>query len=301
MLGGEARMLSPKDNIAFAMDELLNSLGFPSQLYTGSLDFRAFPVALRMFEKQWNSLVDGYNDLIAWLLKRLNRHFMWGGVTGTLRSVTLADDIERKFLIMQSAAGMDVSKTTALMPYGIDYMDEQERVIEEQKEIQKLQQKAMEEEQAQQLAGSGDAGEGAPGGPVGATPGDVYEQAGALAQQLLFQTPETLRRGELIKIKQSNPTLHALVLQRMDEIRQDMSSQGKAMLMQEAKQASAEGSVGFGAEALPAPTRISMLVSAGVLDYTQRDLAKIAMDIKRGVPHAEGAFKFVFRRMRGWE
>ena len=300
MLGGEAKTLAPKDNIALAVDELLNAMGFPAELYKGTLSIQAFPVALRLFEKQWNSLVDGFNDFIAWLLKRLSRHFMWGEVTGSLRSVTLADDIERKALSLQAAAGMDISKQTAYRPLGIDFMEEQRRVVEEQEVIQKLQREAMERAQAQQAQGGGQSPEGGGGAPsYGATPGDVYEQAKALAQQLLLQTPETMRRGELIKIKHSNPTLHALVLQEMDTMRQDMARQGQAMIMQQAKTAEA---VDFNQiKALPSPIRIGLLIADQLTDYNKGDLMKMAMDIRDEIPHADEAFRYVYRRMMGWE
>ena len=128
MLGGEAKALAPKDNIALAMDELLNSMGFPAELYKGTLSIQAFPVALRLFEKQWGHLVDGYEDFINWMLKRIGRHFMWNDIKGSLRSVTLADDVERKALSLQAAAGQDISKSTAYRPLGIDYLEEQKRV-----------------------------------------------------------------------------------------------------------------------------------------------------------------------------
>lgn len=300
MLGGEAKALAPKDNIALAVDELLNAMGFPAELYKGTLSIQAFPVALRLFEKQWNSLVDGYNDFIAWMLKRMSRHFMWGEVTGSLRSVTLADDIERKALSLQAAAGQDISKATAYRPLGIDYIEEQKRVVEEQETIQKLQQEAAARQEAQSAAPSQDqqGGGGAPS--YGATPGDVYEQAKALAQQLLVQTPETMRRGELIKIKHSNPTLHALVLQEMDNMRQEMSRQGQAMMMEQAKQASV--TVGYGAaNALPSPIRVGLLIADQLTEYGKYDLMKIAHDVGEHVPHADDAFRFVYRRMMGWE
>lgn len=295
-LGGEARTLAPKDNIALAVDELLNSLGFPAELYKGTLSIQAFPVALRLFEKQWNSLVDGFNDLSSWLVKKLSRHFMWGEVECSLRSVTLADDIERKALSLQAAAGQDISKATAYRPLGIDYMEEQKRVVEEQTAIQKLQQEAMERAQAQQAQGGGGQGGGAPAS--GATPGDVYEQAKALAQQLLIQTPETMRRGELIKIKHSNPTLHALVIQQMDEMRQEMARQGQAQVMQQMKQGEA---IGFGPNAsLPSPIRIGLLIADQLTEYNKNDLMKIAMDVGDKIPHADDAFRYVYRRMMGW-
>ena len=230
MLGGEAKSLSPKESIQLALDELFTSMGYPAELYKGSLSLQAAPVALRLFEKEWSHLVNGYGNIITWIVRIVGRYFRWSDkVEAHLRPVTLADDLERKALMMQAAAGQDISKQTAYRPLGIDYMAEQERIVKEQQEIQRLQQKAMEEQSAQQLDGSGGENAG-PGAVVGATPGDVYSQAQELAQQLLTQTPATMRRAELIKIKHSNPTLHALVIQHMDEMRTQAAAQGRAQL-----------------------------------------------------------------------
>ena len=294
LLGGEAQQLTPKDLISSALDELLNAVGFPAELYKGSLNIQAFPVALRLFEKSWGALVDGMNDFIRWLLERLSRHFMWGEITGELRSVTLADDIERKALSLQAAAGMDISKQTAYRPLGVDYMEEQQRVVEEQELIQRLQQEAMERQQAAQMGGPTDGGgqAGAPGGQTGATPGDVYEQGKAMAQTLLLQTPPTMRRGELIKIKHSNPTLHAIVIQEMDNMRQEFARQGQAVMMEQAKMASADE--------IPSPFMIQLLLSDQLGEYNRHDLQKIAMDIKHDIPGVKEAFHFIYGHISGF-
>ena len=307
MLGGEGNALTPKDQIGLAIDELLNASGFPAELYKGSLSIQAFPVALRLFEKTWGSWVAGCNDLISWILKRISRHFMWGEMSGKLRSVTLADDIERKALALQAAAGMDISKATAYKPFAIDYMEEQKRVVEEQQAVAKLQQEAMAEQEAQQgLEGAAPGGGGGAGEMgMGATPGDVYQQAQQLAQQLLFQTPEGLRRGELIKIKHSNPTLHALVLQQMDELRQEMSRQGGAAMTEQTKQ-QMQGQGGAmvaqaSAKDAPSPMLIGILVADQVLGYSHADLIKLGHNAATGSPIAKQAFHFVYAKMRGWE
>jgi hypothetical protein len=299
MLGGEAKDLAPKDSIAQALDELLNAVGFPAELYKGSLSIQAFPVALRLFEKSWGALVGGMNDFVRYLLIRLSRHFMWGDITGELRSVTLADDIERKALALQAAAGMDISKATAYQPLGIDYQEEQKRVIEEQEFIQELQQEAGERAQAAQMgmADQSQGGEGGPGGQPGATPGDVYEQGKQMAQQLLIQTPPTLRRGELIKIKHSNPTLHAIVIQEMDNMRQDMARQGQAMMMEQAKMASAE--LPQLAHELPSPFHVGLMIADQVGEYNRHDLQKIAMDVKYEVKGAKEAMHFIYSHIMG--
>ena len=315
MLGGEGRTLAPKDNIAQAMDELLNAIGYPAELYRGSLQIQAFPVALRLFEKTWGTLVDGYNDLTEWIIKKLAKYYGWTPIDAALRSVTLADDIERKALQLQAAAGMDISKGSAYRPLGIDFMEEQKKVVEEQKEIMKLQQEAMEDQEVSQMGQGGQQGgdpnamPGGPGGSPGSSPGDINQQAKDMAYQLVTQTPESARRGQLIKIKQSNPTLHALVLQEMDNLRSQLASQGQQQMLQQMKTGSARDT---GADNLPSPMMIGLLIANQVLDYSPRDMRKLAWAIKRAVPDLATAyvadekhptiraFQFVHGKRMGW-
>lgn len=250
MVGGEARMIAPKESIKFAVEELLNALGYPAELYMGSLNLQSAPVALRLFEKSQSSLVDGYNDLVSWIVTRIARQYMLGDMDASLTSVTMADDLERKALQLQAAAGQDVAKSTAYKPFGLDYLDEQKKIIDEQKALMKLQQAAQAEQQAQQSqqpqgqgggASDGSSAQGGQGAQPGATPGDLTQQADQLANDMLFNMPEGLRRSQLIKIKQSNPTLHALVIQKMDEKRNAQKTQGGVQVMQSNQQAVAQG------------------------------------------------------------
>lgn len=312
LLGGEGKAMSPKDNIALAMDELLNNSGFPAELYKGTLNWQVMPVALRLFERRWGSLVDGFNDLLAWLVQNLSRHYMWSSdIKCRLRSVTLADDLERKAMALQAAAGGDLSKDSAYKNFGYKFEDEQKKVLEEQRMIAKLQQEAAEQDQIQQMTGSqpGAAAGGDPSQQAGYQPtmDDVRDQAKSLAQQLLFQVPESQRRGQLQKIKQTNPTLHALTLQAMNEMRRSLASQGQAALMQQGRQAAAAGQ--------PPPVDMSKLASlqslpsaimTGILiqsqaEYSAKEMQKIAVDVGRGVPGAKSAFHFVYRMMMGDE
>lgn len=239
MLGGEGKQLAPKDVLQQATQEIINALGYPEDLYTGKLSLQAAPVAIRVFEKQFQFLVDGFNGFIDWSLKKIANHLHWDKISGTLQTVTLADDLERKSLILQAAAGGDISKGTAYKSVAdIDYIDEQKRIVTEQAQVQNIQQRAMAAQQAQQMNGGPEEEEdaaGVQGGMVGATPGDVRDQAGVYAQQLLSM-PETQRRGLLIKIKQSNPTLHDQVIGIMNDIRSQARSQGGAMMLQQMQQ-----------------------------------------------------------------
>ena len=232
MLGGEAKGLAPKESIEFALKEMLNALGYPAELYQGTLSIQAAPVALRLFENTWSCMIDGNNDILAFILKKLCRYFQWGEVTGKFTSVTLADDLERKSLALQGAAGGLISHESAFKPFGIDYPEEQKRVLEEQKMVQELQQKMQEEMQA--AAGGGDeaAQQGDPmSGPAG-SPADLQAQAQQMAQQLLLM-PDTPRRSQLVAMKQQNPTLHALVTQALQDQRQQLGTQGQSMMIEQ--------------------------------------------------------------------
>lgn len=245
MLGGEGKSLTPNEVMKTVQNDILNALGYPVDLYQGTLQLQAAPVALRVFERHWQFLVDGFNDLINWTMKIIARHLGWDDITGKLASVTLADDVERKALLLQSAAGQDISKTTAYKVFGIDFIKEQKRIAQEQMEMQAIQQRAMAAAQATQMnagynapqdTGGEDGLPAAAGTPVGATPGDIWSQAGDIAKNLVLNTPPSQVRGQLIRIKQTNPTLHSMVKQQMDDLRSQLRSQGQVMATQAAQQ-----------------------------------------------------------------
>ena len=62
------------------------------------------------------------------------------------------------------------------------------------------------------------------------SPEDMQSQAQLLAQQIL-SLPEAQKDSELIKLKRSDPTTHALVSSIIDDIRQQAKTQGGAMMM----------------------------------------------------------------------
>jgi hypothetical protein len=245
MIGGEAQQLSPKDNIQNAEQELLNAMGFPQELFAGTLSLQAAPVALRLFEREWNPFVDGMNSVLQWMTDAIAKYFMWDQAKVRLTPITLADDMEKKGIMLQMAAGQQLSNQTAFRALGYDYLKEQERIIQEQQDVQKLQQKAMAEAQAEQangaMGGSGeggadDSGMNGPGGSVGATPGSIEEQASQIAQNLVMANNPTQSRQTLASVEQTNPTLYAMVKAKMQEMRQQLSSDGKQMMIQQMQQ-----------------------------------------------------------------
>jgi len=260
-LGGDARQLAPRDLLDQGQETLLNSIGIPVELYKGTLQAQAAPAALRLFEATWGSVPANYNALLQFIVRRTAQLLSWEPASVRMTKVTHADDLQRQQTKLQLMASGNVSPTTGLKSVGLDYreellrnLDDQRFMAEEQAKLQqKMEQSAqmgqMSTQPAQQQGGGGDPsqGGGQPGGPGGQalqsvvsqlptgpnqaiTPEELLQRANYLASQLLGM-PESQKDSELIKLKQMDPTLHAQVRMRMNDMRQQARTQGGAMVL----------------------------------------------------------------------
>jgi len=265
-LSGEGTKMSPAPLIKQGNADLMNNLGVPVELFQGTMDLQAAPTALRLFQATWPQLVSNLDGWLQWFTDKIAETFGWEPVNVHLQPVTYADDLDRKDMLLQLAASQQISKQTAFSSIGIDPMEEQRRMLEESRiqmeTQQEFEQDEMKKQELQQLSElppsqpnamegmvGGDpamAGQqgvvqpmggmpgmtmpGAGGGPT--TPGAVMAQADELSQQLMSM-PETMRRSQLIQLKQSNPMLHAVVRQKMDSMSQQAATMGVSQMRQE--------------------------------------------------------------------
>ena len=72
----------------------------------------------------------------------------------------------------------------------------------------------------------------APQAAAQVTPEDLTMQAEQLAYQMLAM-PYELRRSQLLQIKKSNETLHALVISKMQQLRQRAQTEGGFLALQQ--------------------------------------------------------------------
>jgi len=266
-LGGEGATMVPSEMINNALDEMLNAQGVPIDFYKGTMTLQAAPTALRLFQQTWPQLISGFNGWLTWFVQQTARIKNWEPPRVQLQPVTLADDLEKKNILMQLAAGNQISKQTAYAPLGIDVAEETRRIFDEQKETSELERDAQREMSEQQqmeeriatmergAAGAmppGGAGMpmgggmpmgdpamgGAPmgGAPMGGgggnnTPQDMLVQAEQIANQLL-QMPYEQRKSQMLQLKKSNEALHALVKSKMESIRQQAQSIGGYQILQ---------------------------------------------------------------------
>lgn len=241
--GAEGKNLTPKELIEYTTNEMLDGMGYPSELFRGSLQVQQIPTTLRLFENTFHFLHRHYDGLLRWLTKRVLDYMGMEQIGVSLQLPSMADDLEQRHIYLQLAAGGEISRSKAYKPFNVkDPVQEAIERMQEDIEIQREQQKIQEDFQREQSSGSADdilanqaQGGGAPGqgGGGNVTPLDVMSQAEDLAKQWL-QVQDDGQRSKLMKQTQaSNPTLHALAKQKMEEYRAAGESQGRQSVGQD--------------------------------------------------------------------
>jgi hypothetical protein len=145
LLGGEAKNLVPDELLQLAEDALLSALDVPAELYRNTLSVEGAPLALALFENKWRWFGNGLELFLAWLSDKLGPKLGWSPVKLELLPLKISADVARATLDVQLAAQGTISWGTALKSLGHNYLEEQKRVIDEQKVIMDVQQEAEEQ------------------------------------------------------------------------------------------------------------------------------------------------------------
>lgn len=246
---GDGIKYSTHELIGQGMDELLSGVGVPPSMYRGDLTIQAAPMALRLFQMNWNHLYSAYNRFLFFVMKQLHETFNFEKAGAHLQPVTTADDAQNLSVLLQLAASGQVSKARAFSTLGIDPDEDEQQRYNEQKRTQEREtkfQSEMQNKQKMQEAvqqGSQPPGGAAPAGP--STPHDVMDRGRQIAEQLLAM-PDGPRRSELIKLKKSDETLWAVVKAQLQNQRNEASSEGRQAVLQQRAQSQQNNQVAGG-------------------------------------------------------
>lgn len=268
-LGGDAKALAPSELLNQGTETLLNNIGIPAELFRGSLTIQAMPTALRLMEASHAAIPRAFNSLLRFIVQQSSTMLRWPDVKVRLRRVSHADDANRTMSWLQLMMSGLVSKTSGFRSVGLDFKSEVRQIMADQafeaEEQAKLQENMDHLAQAKQLSQpQGQPGQpGQPGDPnaqqpqgqsgqpgqPGADPGILgmlpqgpnvkispQEQlsiADSMSSKLLGE-PESQKDSDLIKLKQVNPNLHAIVSEMMEDKRNKAKTQGGAQVMQQA-------------------------------------------------------------------
>lgn len=253
-VGQGGKGLAPVDLIKYHQDEMLEGFGIPAEYYHMSLAVQQIPSAVRVFEGVFGYLYRGFNNFVKWCTKDILDYLEQEQMATKLIRPSIADDLEKKHVYLQLASGGELSRETAYRAFNVDNpIEEARKRMKEDIEIQKAKEKENQKFEREMQLGSAnqvvdamvqaqagpppDAG-GAPGGPPpgppggpggggGTTPLDIEQQAMEMAQQFLQIPDQGERSKAMASVRASNPTLYAVIKQKMEEMRSQGASQGR--------------------------------------------------------------------------
>jgi hypothetical protein len=250
--GANGKQLVPKDLIEYQDNSMLDDMGYPAELFRASLQVQQVPTAVRLFESTFGYIHSGFDQACKWMANKVVEYSGRDPVTLVLQRPTLADDLEKRHIYLQLAAGGEVSRAKAYRDFGID--DPVQEVLERTEEDIEIQKAVTEKQEAferemmgsvnDQLAmqqGQMAAQQGAPppaGAPMpgpqdvstdGMNPMQVQQKAEEMAQQYVGMPPGESSKA-LRSLEATNANLYAVVKDRMEKIRRQAESQGRAQL-----------------------------------------------------------------------
>lgn len=239
--GGDGMSLVPKDIQKYQVDTMLDGAGFPSELFHGTMQFQATPLAMRNFEQSHRSLGRGMSDAVAWIAEKATRYMGRARIVTRLARPTVVDDLERRSIFLQLAASGEFPRSLAYRGFNAGDPVENARIrAMEDKDIAAVTEKVQLDYEREKALGSlsdftNQALGQAPGG-VQYSPMDKDQEIQEEAMRLLSIPEDGVRSKELRAMQATDRDKHALVKQRMEEIRSQGASQGRAQAAQMAQQ-----------------------------------------------------------------
>jgi hypothetical protein len=246
--GAQGKTLTSKDMMEFQTSALLDGMGYPQELFKGSLTWMQVPTAMRLFENSFMFLHMGFNNVTGWVTRRVRTYLNQPQMAVTMQKPSLADSLERKQLVFQLGAMGEISRENAYNSLGIDDpVGEMKKRLEEDMEIQREQIRMQSEFQKEVESGSllapeqasgGSASGSLPGGGAAGsvTPTDSQSQAQSLASYWLSIQSPGERRQAMNAVRAQNQGLYASAKEQMERMRSQGSSQGRQAVEQQAQQ-----------------------------------------------------------------
>lgn len=232
-VGATGKTLTPKENMEWTTNALLNAGGFPAELFTSTLTYQQVPTAMRLFESTWQFMANAFNRHLKWAMRQIRDANGQEQMSVQVRQPSFIDDIEARHIYLQLAAGGEFPRSKAFEPWGV--RDPVQAAIDRAKEDAEIQKGvAKVQADAAQESGSMLSGGGAGGAPGGAsyTPADRARMADDKAKELLQIQFDGDRAKALQQLKATDPELHALVKQKMEEYRSTAKAQGGQQVSQ---------------------------------------------------------------------
>jgi hypothetical protein len=229
-MSGNGRQFAPKDLMDYQTKTLLNGLGYPAELFQGTLAYQQIPAALRLFERSFQHIPHSFNRFLKWVNKRVAAFLRVSEFSVNLAPPRIADSIERMNFVQQLVSGGEAPREALFDMLSLgNPLDAYRRRLKEDSQFEKS--RAIEEaqfarERETSLAEMQQSSQPGGGDGQAVTPLSRQEEAMAKAKEWAAM-PEGPRKKDMENTRNTNIELHALAQQYLKQIRSDAETQGR--------------------------------------------------------------------------
>lgn len=207
-LGGQGRSLLVSQELQYAEEQQLMSMGVSRELLSGTTNWTSSTVGLRLLENTMGNYVGQISELINWVMEKIAQYLSIEITEVKLVPFKLTDNEALKATMLDMWKSKIVSASTLLETFGMDYNEELDKmgrdqvsVAEKEIEIKDLVEKAM-YQKSKGLSSDKDSSGFA----------DNRTEAYNIAKKILSaKTPEQ-QRDILMGLQQNDPTLYQTVM-----------------------------------------------------------------------------------------
>lgn len=222
-LGGQGKSLLVTQELEFAEEQLLMSMGVSRELLSGTTNWTSSAVGLRLLENNMNQYVRKLRRYLKWIMRKITAYLGIEEVEVDFVPFELTDNDALKQLYLNLQQTGLISDDTLLETFGIDPEKEREKVMNAQirkaEDAIKLKDDVRRAEfmANRDVMSDGEDDEGY---------SDYNKQVMDIASSILNDTDEQSRTNTLMKLQGENPGMFEHVSQVLSQYMGDPVSQG---------------------------------------------------------------------------
>ncbi|KKN98602.1 hypothetical protein LCGC14_0147140 [marine sediment metagenome] len=129
--GGQGKAMMLTQEIRMRMEETIAGMGVPREFVFGGLTYSGSSMSIRMLENLFIRYRTSQNGFLKWVLERVHVYLGWPSVSTRMTDFKMADDLQKKQILITLNASQKISDHALLDEFGFDY-DEQSAMLEDE-------------------------------------------------------------------------------------------------------------------------------------------------------------------------
>lgn len=213
-LGGQGRSLLVNQELQYAEEQQLMSMGVSRELLSGTTNWTSSTVGLRLLENTMNNYVGQLKELINWIMEKIAQYLSIEITETKLVPFKLTDNEALKAAMLDMWKEKVISASTLLEAYGMDYDEELNKMGDDQIAMAEKQIEIDHKlERAMFMKSKGLQSEKDSSGYD-----DSRQEAYTIAKKVLTaQTPEQ-QRDILFALQNKDPTMYQTVMRMLNDM-----------------------------------------------------------------------------------